>query len=694
MQTASSRIVIASVLLLSLHAVAHAHEEGAAKVSAALMSDRELLREKINLDYPGLEKVKQAVEKDDLAGAKEALANYYRQRTGKYLRIQDVQRAKEPADMDHDAEALVKRTGAFDAKLWKGDVFDWNRAEIGSKERMYFFTGLARAYAETGNEAIAKAWVNLLRSFVSECPADKGEPFWDSMTQGIRMRGGWPEAFLCFVKSPAFTTDDIVLFLKSTYHHTNSIRHDHADTSNWLTFSMAGLYTSGLVYPEFKDATDWRQYACNMAVKDMGVGWLPDGMTIELTPNYGQYFSNYFHLYEVAEYAGRLDEFDLREFVARTGPVYESYLKIMAPDRNAPPTNDNVPVSVPGIMQEALKYFPDRADFRWAATDGKEGKAPEYTSVLLPYAGFGAMRSGWGREDNMLYFDMGPVGYTHAHQDKLQVVIWAYGRHILFDPGRDNYSGDAHSHYSMDTHSHNTVLVDNRPQRRRWHTDPSPKKMPYKPLPDLKWESTDQYDYAAGVYDEAYGLPGNTESYPYEGKQFNQGWGTPATHHRRVFFLKPDIFVVADTLISKDGKPHQYDVRWHLDSTKTGIAGDGFTVATADAGQPNLEIVPLMTEGLTIKTTSAQNSPEILGWRIPDKSYPATTLQHFKTGPGTVQFLTVLLPLRSGQKALHASAKPVGEGNWNVTLADGRELVIQCPSDPASRLDVTAEQKK
>ena len=119
-----------------------------------------------------------------------------------------------------------------------------------------------------------------------------------------------------------------------------------------------------------------------------------------------------------------------------------------------------------------------------------EGQKPDFTSVALPYAGYAAMRSGWERDANMLYFDFGPVGYRHAHQDKLQVMIWAYGRQVLFDPGRINYLETRHQNYCMDTFSHNTVLVDHRPQRRIWYEHPHPDDRPYPKVSDFEWEST------------------------------------------------------------------------------------------------------------------------------------------------------------------------------------------------------------
>jgi hypothetical protein len=267
---------------------------------------------------------------------------------------------------------------------------------------------------------------------------------------------------------------------------------------------------------------------------------------------------------------------------------------------------------------------------------------------------------------------------------------------VLFDPGLAGYDhADPMVNYAMDTFSHNTVLVDNRPQRRRWYRDPHPRQMPYQKLENYRWESTDQYDFAAGVYEDAYGLSGASNAYPYiEGSNFLEGWGHPATHYRRICFHKPDVFIVADTLVSQDAQPHAYDLRWHLDTVSTHRPGDGGAVATTDVDQPNLEIVPLFTRGLEVRATAAQREPEILGWNAGDPSNPtpATTVQHLKSGPGTVRFLTLLLPLAPGEASRLRSHERIDENTSAVDLHDGRRLIVTIPEDPWARPVVEAQE--
>ncbi len=86
----------------------------------------------------------------------------------------------------------------------------------------------------------------------------------------------------------------------------------------------------------------------------------------------------------------------------------------------------------------------------------------------MPYAGYFVMRSGW--ETDASYYavlDAGPLGYGHVHQDKLNLVVWAWGRELLFDGGGGSYERSKWRAYATDTFGHNTVLVDGKPQRRQ-----------------------------------------------------------------------------------------------------------------------------------------------------------------------------------------------------------------------------------
>lgn len=634
----------------------------------------------LDLGHAGLESASAAFAGGDLATARAELAGYLRSRTSVPWRF-------DPRDIDrgisHDAEAADEtvRGRVLVSSIWHkfpDGVIDWfynptierddlprNHEWLWQLGRMGFWGNLGRTYWATGDERYAQAFVDQLRGWTHQCPRshDSGNyagSAWRTIECGIRMGGSWPEAYHRFLMSPSFTDDDIVLYVKSCLEQARHLR-EHPTSGNWLTMEMSGLYAVGALFPELIQAEEFRTYAIGRIHDELGVQFLPDGAQVELTPGYHQVaLSNILKIAEFAQMVGRADELPA-DFVGMTERAFDFNLYLMTPDRDLPRFNDSWATNVPGTMRQAAALFPDRAKFAWAA--GDDGDAPATTSHLFPYAGYAAMRSGWEHDANYLAFDFGTLGYGHVHQDKLNVVVWAYGRPILFDGGGGNYESSPQRRYDVDTFAHNTGLVDGLPQRRptndRW-ANVSRERI------DARWESAPEFDFAAGVYDDGYGEVDNRV----------------ATHVRRVLFVKPDLFVVADTFTPHDDASHTYQIRWHVDSTTWVDAGAG-AGHTHDEGRPNLAILPLDLDGLTVASHSATLKPELLGWWVQrDGNHrPATTCLHTRTGEGRRRFLTVLHPMRAGSDALPVARRTDGD-TLRVDLPDGSCVRIGVGPDP------------
>jgi len=226
-------------------------------------------------------------------------------------------------------------------------------------------------------------------------------------------------------------------------------------------------------------------------------------------------------------------------------------------------------------------------------------------------------------------------------------------------------------------------LVDNRPQRRNWGT-PNPSQMPYQPLSNVQWQTNSEYDYAWGVYNDSYGKQGASDSYPYTaGSNFYDDWVNPTHHYRKVFFLKPDIFIINDMFVTQDSQPHDYEIRFHISSTNRRTR-NGNWLYTIDNNVPNLEVVPLMSSGLTTNVIQGQTDPQLMGWRVTGSTstQQATTIQYLKTGDGTVEFLTLLVPRTTGVGIRVNTASQTGDNSFEVSLHDGRALTIQTSEDP------------
>jgi hypothetical protein len=679
----------AQALLASLNP----SQEQAFLDSLALSKEKELF-DALDLSQPALATVQKAVAQGDLATAQHELANYYRQRTDPSWKFDPT---PNPPTKDPVAEDAVNGTvqgGLVPPKhTFSDDKIDWFYNETfvipGVAHnvewqwqlcRMSFWANLGNAYHATKDERYAKAWIAQFHTFMIECPppanangGNRGGSAWRTIDSGIRMTSFWPVAFFSFLSSPQFTDEDIMLYLDSSLEHARYLRKNNTN-GNWLTFEMSGLYTIGAYFPEFKESKDWRDYAATRMHDQETAQFLPDGAQNELSTMYhNAALDNFVSIARVAANAGRLQELP-QGYAAGLQNAFDFDLHIMAPDGFFPMFNDAKPYRLAYQFNNALQFFPDNPYSQWAASDGKKGKPPEETSHAFPWAGYYVMRSRWEKDANYLVLRAGPLGLRHAHQDKLNVVLWAFGKQILFNSGGADYETSKWRDYSISSFSKNTVLVDGKPQMRDFkNLDSVISKAPI----DARWESTPDHDFATGIYNEGYGSLTTRL----------------ATHTRRVLFVKPDLFIVADTLVPNDANEHTYQARWNLLTTNVQQDSATQAVTTIDKNQPNLAIVPLLTTGLDVRSASAQSQPELLGWYIQagrsPEYYPATTVLHTLHGSGVQNFLTLLVPIQAGKSFPIQSVKPAAGDSATVTFNDGRILSIVTDPDPKGGIEVT-----
>jgi hypothetical protein len=143
-------------------------------------------------------------------------------------------------------------------------------------------------------------------------------------------------------------------------------------------------------------------------------------------------------------------------------------------------------------------------------------------------------RTGSAYGDTVLFFEGGRMIPGHAHADKGQFLLEAYGERLVADPGMVNYADPASE--SLQTSAcHNVITVQNRDQS-------------YKDLRRAvvieALESNDAYSFlradVAGSYHEL------------------------DIFKRRILFVRPDYFLVLDDIRSRES-----GIQWHLHTAGT-----------------------------------------------------------------------------------------------------------------------------
>ena len=435
---------------------------------------------------------------------------------------------------------------------------------------------------------------------------------------------------------------------------------------NQLLFNGLGLAWIGVGMPEFKAAARWRERGFGEVEEFFGEGaFYPDGSSKE--NSYG---------YVVGASAAGLEAltlaqangWDFLKNLHRPMLLRAEFLAYTAkPDGSYVWTGDSTRGSAFDYV-EAIADSENRADLQYIVSFGEQGTPPPRKSSWYAYGGVGVMRSGWDCEANYLFFDVGPVGVLHGHEGKLAVEVVAYGRSLVEDLGIHTYATterDMKFHdFFIASAAHNTVIVDGKSQARL-KTGPFTTTQPLS----NRWSSTATCDFLSGCYTEGYGETMSDEI------------DRSVVHHRSVIFIKgrkvgdPEYWIITDHLTG-DGV-HTCEQLFHLIPVEVNIDPNTKTVRTITQDQPNLAFIPAVTDGLDMEVVEGRTEPNLQGWYCGGgpRPTPAPCVTYRRTGMLPTGFQTVLLPMKPNEAAslkVESLGTP-GDGWIRITFPDGRE---------------------
>lgn len=577
-----------------------------------------VLLSRLNLDAPGLEKVKAASNDPGLA-ARELLA-YYRERTfvkhpikrtsknttiGKYASEKDIKIANDA--LKH----IFVGQPAYPSHFCGNDI-DWSTNPYPDKEwvwqlnRMSFWDAMAKAYWHTGDEKYAREWCAELKDWIKKNPRDgQHEYAWRSIEAGIRGYR-WTGLFEHFIDAPSFTPDVLGAFLNSCFDHEVFLMTKYSKGSNWALMEAEGLAFIAFTFPEFKDAEKWRNEAVMRLNKEINNQVYPDGHQRELSIDYHIGCIGWFlRTFELAQMNGMKNLFP-DSYIKTVEKMCEVPMKLGYPDGTTAQFGDSWS-GKPGKIFDNLKSWAqmfDRKDFLYVATEGKEGVAPKATAFALEQSGFYAMRSGWDTNAICFVLKCGPDGGFHCQPDNGTFELYAGGRHLMPDAGSYIYSGDKENRdWFRQTKVHQTITLNGAnssyvPKLRLWK--------PGKNLDILVVEN---------------------KSYP------------NLTHRRAVFFVDKKFFVIVDDAFG-DGTG-DVDLHFQLAPGKAIIDKKTFTAHTDFTDGWNVLVQATAQKGMKLEEEKGQVS------FIYTKKEPRPAFRYRKiksaNDPG-VRFVTVVAP--------------------------------------------------
>ncbi|NQU55000.1 MAG: alginate lyase family protein [Bacteroidetes bacterium] len=552
----------------------------------------------LNLDYLSLEKIKLAYKKNDLVKACSLLLQYYNGHAEKRFvnkpQPEILRFSTAGVDSILNDIYIFQLVAGKVPRLDDGHLkWDHNGPEddiewAWALNRHYPVSYILPHYFKSGDAKYARYIDLFIKDWIIQSwpyPAKKSSTaMWRGLEVSFRVKV-WSEVFYGLTNSDYISQATKLLILSSLPDHAHYAREFHAQ-NNWLTMELSGLANVAAFWPEFKKSEEWLDYSVTTMTESLKGQVYPDGAQNELTSSYHFVALRNFELFsEICEFAGK----ELPAFFNTTLENMYNYLAMtIRPDgagilNNDADRNNNVEK----VMVAAGKF--NREDWKYTSSNEVEGTKPKNgPSFIFPWAGQLISRNDYKKDAHWSFFDIGPWGSGHQHNDKLHISISAYGRDLLVDAGRYAYRGEVAKKfraYARGTQGHNTILIDGKGQ------------MPDitvadKPLSDNHFKITRNFDYAWNSFDKFYDLE-------------------KVEHSRTLFYVRDNFWIVVDNV--KTEKPREIETLWHWHPRCEGEKQSaGIVTSVNETG--NLKIIPLGITKWDVDLVKGQEKPEIQGW--------------------------------------------------------------------------------
>jgi hypothetical protein len=246
--------------------------------------------------------------------------------------------------------------------------------------------------------------------------------------------------------------------LSSLPDHARFLKAFHKEEGNWVVSEMTGLATIAVLWPEFENAPSWLDYANDRMKREITAQIYPDGVHSELTTHYHFVMARRFGQFvSLLEHSDRTVDPAFAAVVERMW----NYLAYTLRPNGCNPLNNDSDYQRFGVHVDGSARAFARDDWMYIASNGARGRTPDSSSVVFPWAGHVLMRNGWAPDSHWSFFDIGPWGTGHQHNDKLHLSVTAYGRDLLVDAGRFTYAPGKFRDYFIGSRGHNVI-----PRRR------------------------------------------------------------------------------------------------------------------------------------------------------------------------------------------------------------------------------------
>ena len=388
--------------------------------------------EAINLNYPGLEKVKEFYEAGEHYYAANALLEYYRTRTNVTnpnlslinVTISEAEQAKaDYALVDYrfhvnnfyeDKETLkpysVKQDGGINWEYSPKDASDEYQKQL---HRHQWFIPQAKAYRVSGDEKYIQSWIEVYKNWIENNPKPTTGPnttSWWQLQVSTRI-GDQVQLLEYFKNSVNFTPEWLSTFLVEFAEQADFlVDYPYESGGNILISQANALATAGTLMPEFKNAEKWMNTGYQILSEEVQNQIMSDGWHKEMSLHYHigivADFYEAMKLAEANQLSSKLPS-DFTEPLRKAAEVvmyftYPNYF-IKGSDNVVPMFNDSWSrtrnVLKNTNFKQYVEMFPDSEELKYMQTAGNggtaQGRTPNNDMKLFDQAGYYVLRNGW-----------------------------------------------------------------------------------------------------------------------------------------------------------------------------------------------------------------------------------------------------------------------------------------------------------
>ena len=608
--------------------------------------------ELINLDYPGLERVKTAVKNNESEEAMKSLLHYYRNREGinhpdlnlNKIKVSDWEKKIAKEGLQH--QFFVHK--GYQPSFSYGKEIDWQYWPVEDNElrwqlhRTKWWQPMGKVYKTTGDETYAQEWVFQFLDWIQKNPLlpqptakEKKQLTTEELKLWKNVRFAWRPLevshrlqdqtiqFLLFKDSPYFTPSFLSFFLTNYATQAEHILSNYSKEGNHLLFEAQRMIYAGTFFPEFKEAANWRKSGIEVLNREIKKQVYPDGMHYELDPHYHLAAINIFaKAIRVADANGFKEEFN-ESYLHTVEQMIQWVINCHLPNYSNPMFSDAKLDDKESMLRNYKQWqiiFPDNKAIQYMATDRIEGHSPQHLSKAFKHSGYYVFRSGWDEMATQMTLKAGPPAFWHNQPDNGTFELYSKGRNFFPDSGSYVYAGNREVNqeraWFKQTRVHQTLTLDNE-------------NLNTMDTKCLLWDSDTQSEI----------LVIENPSY------------TDLTHRRSVFFVDKTFFVLIDEAIGKATG----DIDLHFQ----------FCEGRFTADKTNNTINSQFDDNNNIVVKTFANSPIELrkeeGWvsyAYRQKSErPAYAMHTVKRQPDTIRFITIIYPTEQPVKSKQIKAK-------------------------------------